>query len=199
MPNIISPSTDTNIIRSWVELYSDSLFSWAYYKISSKEIAEDLVQETFMVAVQSLSKYEGKSNPKTWLFAILKNKITDHFRKVYKNPISSEHLKNEEIEKFYFNPSFESDGHWKKGQLPNAWVEEPENMLDNEDFRKVLHYCLMNLPNHWFSAIQLKYIEEKNGDIICQELQISPTNFWQILHRAKLQLRKCLEINWFIK
>ena len=55
------------------------------------------------------------------------------------------------------------------------------------------------LPTSWFAAINLKYLEEKKGEIICQELQITPTNFWQILHRAKLQLRKCLEVHWFKK
>jgi DNA-directed RNA polymerase specialized sigma24 family protein len=62
-----------------------------------------------------------------------------------------------------------------------------------------LQLCMENLPALWFSAVQLKYLEGKKGELICQELQIAPTNFWQILHRAKLQLRKCLENNWFKK
>lgn len=57
--------------------------------------------------------------------------------------------------------------------------------------------CLKELPDAWYSAIQLKFIEQKKEEIICQELQIPTTNFWHILHRAKLQLRKCLQLKWF--
>ncbi|MFA7327306.1 MAG: RNA polymerase sigma factor [Candidatus Kapaibacterium sp.] len=72
-------------IKSWVELYSDQLYTWAFYKTSDKETAEDLVQETFLAAINSFEKFEGKSEPKTWLLSILKNKIADHFRKVYRS------------------------------------------------------------------------------------------------------------------
>jgi RNA polymerase sigma factor (sigma-70 family) len=150
-------------IKCWVELYSDNLYSWALHKTSSKEVAEDLVQETFMAAVQSFGKFEEKSNPKTWLFAILNNKINDHHRNNFRRPTINEET--------FLNKFFDQNEDWK--------AEER--------------------PDNWFSAVQLKYLEEKNGELICQELGITPTNFWQILHRAKLQLRKCLETNWFKK
>lgn len=74
--------TSSVTIISWVEAYSDKLYSWALYKTKNKETAEDLVQDTFVIAFQSFNKFEGKSDPKTWLYGILNHKITDHFRKV---------------------------------------------------------------------------------------------------------------------
>ena len=197
MQDIQDTTSTSSTIKSWVELYSDGMFSWAFYKTSSKETAEDLVQETFLAAVQSFEKFERKSNPKTWLFAILNNKIIDHYRRQIKNPTVSEQQQNEKGVYSLFDRLFDSDRQWKKEERPKPWQFESENILDNPEFDKVLQNCMDKLPGTWFSAVQLKYLEEKKGELICQELQITPSNFWQILHRAKLQLRKCLELNWF--
>jgi RNA polymerase sigma-70 factor (ECF subfamily) len=186
-----------SIIKSWVELYSDGMYSWAFYKTSNKETAEDLVQEAFLAAIQAFEKFERKSNPKTWLFAILNNKITDHYRRQMRNPTASELQQNEKGTYSLFERVFDSERQWEKRERPKHWQVELENILDNPDFNKVLKTCMDDLPATWYSAVQLKYLEEKKGELICHELQITPSNFWQILHRAKLQLRKCLEVNWF--
>jgi len=199
MDTIMDISNPAKTVKCWVELYSDKMYTWAFYKTSNKEIAEDLVQDTFLVAFQSIQKFEGKSDPKTWLFGILNNKIADHFRKVYRNPIitESERLDNNNFS--WLNNFFDEDGNWKKNQRPSEWSEEKGNLLDDLEFKKVLENCMEKLPANWNATLQLKFLEEKNSEHICQELQITPTNFWQMLHRAKLQLRKCLEIHWFKK
>ena len=187
------------LIKAWVDAYSDKLYSWCLYKINNKEIAEDLVQDTFMSAFQSINKFEGKSDPKTWLLSILNNKIADHFRKLYRNPILTESEIKQSSDTSFFETYFDSDGDWTKEQRPVAWQNEDEHLLDNKNFIKVLQSCMSKLPPDCLAAVQLKYLEEKKGEIICQVLQISSNNFWQILHRARLQLRRCLEINWFKK
>ena len=178
-------------LKSWVELYSDSMYSWALHKTSNKETAEDLVQETFLACIQSYDKFKGQSNAKTWLFSILNNKINDHYRNSYRK---SKHEGNSGPEVF-----FDGEGRWIANQRPQPWPENGENLLDNAEFLEVLQECLGRLPINWHYAIRLKFMDEKNGEHICQELGISNTNFWQILHRAKLQLRKCLELEWFKK
>ncbi|MEO5501457.1 MAG: sigma-70 family RNA polymerase sigma factor [Ginsengibacter sp.] len=185
-------------IKSWVEAYSDKMYSWALYKTNNKETSEDLVQQTFMIAYQSFDKFEDRSNPKTWLFGILNHKIADHFRKIYRNPVINESDRNPEAGKDFLDTFFDADGSWIKEQRPKPWPEDA-HLFDNADFIKIMHSCMNKLPSNWFAVINLKYLEEKKGDLICQELEITPTNFWQILHRAKLQLRKCLEIHWFKK
>lgn len=189
-----SVSKEENIkqtVRNWVELYSDDLFSWALYKVSSKETAEDLVQDTYLVAFQTYHKFEGKSNPRTWLFAILNNKINDHHRTIFRNTSFESILKN--------NHFFDENEAWNPTESPLEWPTQSEHILDDSEFNNTLESCMKKLPATWFSGIYLRYIEEKKGSDICQELEITPTNFWQILHRAKMQLRKCLEIQWFRK
>jgi len=187
------------VIKSWVDAYSNKMYSWCLFKTNSKETSEDLVQDTFMAAFQAMNKYEGKSDPKTWLFSILNNKIADHFRKLYRNPTVTESGIKQSSDASFFETYFEADGSWKKEQRPRVWPLEEAHLLDNKIFVKVLQSCIGKLSPDCYAAVQLKYLEEKKGEVICQELQITPANFWQMLHRARLQLRKCLEIHWFKK
>lgn len=188
---------NTETIEKWVNIYTDTMYSWALFKTSSKETAEDLVQETFLTAYQQFENFRGDSGPKTWLLAILNNKIKAHYRKKYQQiDINQDHdtaIRDLGI----FSQLFDDDDRWKDKEKPISWNADEDHLLDNGEFNMVLTSCLGKLPDNWRSAVNLKYIEQKKGEIICQELDIAPTNFWQILHRAKLELRKCLEINWF--
>lgn len=185
-------SSPNDIIASWVAEYTDGLFRYALYKTSDKESAEDLVQNTFLAALNSFPNFKNESSPKTWLYSILKNKIIDHHRTKFKK--QEVRGTNDTGLDFFFDKNH----HWKEEFSPAHW-DHTENLLDNEEFTLTLKSCMDKLPEKWFSALQLKYMEEREGKIICQELAITPTNFWQILHRAKLQLRECIERNWYKK
>jgi RNA polymerase sigma-70 factor (ECF subfamily) len=186
------------IISGWVEEFSEELYSWAFYKTSNIETAEDLVQETFIAAFQGIDKFENKSIPKTWLFSILNNKIIDFHRKKFKNIILNESQLTFDPNEQFFDNFFDENDKWKNNVKPDIW-EETDNLTNDIDFMAVLKFCIENLPELWNSAIQLKYIDNRNGKDICKELEISPSNYWQILHRTKLQLRQCIENNWFKK
>lgn len=186
------------LIESWISDHGDDLFSWAFYKTSDKEASEDLVQETFLSAVKSFEKFKGHSQPKTWLFSILKNKIMDYHRKKFReNTLNESGLKVNKDKDHVLETFYDNYGRWRTDSSPANWHDSEEALLDNLDFIDVLQDCMNNLPQKWFSAIQFKYLEQKKGSVICQELNISPSNFWQILHRAKVQLKNCLEQNWF--
>lgn len=199
MENVMDITNPPTTIKCWVDLYSDNMYSWAYHKTGNKETAEDLVQDTFLAAVNAFSKFEGKSNPKTWLFSILNNKIVDFYRMEVKNPVINEASQNVHEGTTFFDTLFDTNGGWLNNQVPGNWGTTPEHLLDNKDFVGVLQLCMSKLPAHWSATVRLKYLEEKKAEHICQELGIATTNYWQILHRAKLQLRKCLEKGWFKK
>jgi len=182
-------TTTVQELSDWVETLTDEMFSWAFYKVSDAEVAKDLVQDTFLAVAEKLDNFQGKSSPKTWLFSILNNKIIDFYRKKVKKP---ENIDNQIISKI-----FDQNGGWKNDKLPSDWHEEEGHLLDNDEFNIVLNECLEKLPEKWNTCIKLKYITGKKGDDVCQELDIASTNYWQIVHRAKLQLRDCIEENWF--
>lgn len=182
-------TTKDNMI-SWVKIYTKDLFSYTLSKVQQKEVAEDLVQDTFISAYQSYDKFQGKSNEKTWLFSILKRKIADFYRIKYK--------KGNFVSSRITDQFFDENGRWKPEFEPHDWGREKE-LLDDPEFAKAFKNCLDHLPDRWSSAVKLKYLEEHDADGICNELEISKPNFWQIIHRAKLQLRNCLELKWFKK
>jgi len=178
------------VISQWVTDYSDEMFSWAYYKTSSKELAEDLVQESFLSAVKYLDSFRKESNPKTWLFTILNNKIVDHYRSAVNKRMINESSfnKNEDTN------LFDRTGTWVTPSSSD-WDQEA-HLLDIPEFLEVLQKCIELLPERHKAVTMAKFFYHKKGSVICKELGISASNLWQIVHRSKLQLRECLDANW---
>lgn len=176
-------------INLWVENYTQGLILRAMQKISDTETAKDIVQDTFLVAAQNFNKFQNKSSPKTWLFSILNNKISDYYRKKYRQ--------DTKVDFDVFSSFFSADGDWNSENKPKNWQDNQKNLLDDLEFIDILNYCLENLPGKFNSVIKMKYYSDKEPKEICQELEISTTNMWQIMHRAKLKLRNCIEEGWF--
>ena len=180
------------LLTSWVSAHGSQLHAWAYKRTSDQLIAEDLVQDTFVAALHALKSFKGE-NPKAWLFSILKHKVMDHFRQKYKMQFVDIGDRQEDVLGLFFN----KNQSWNKDRRPLDWSGHEEELLDNEQFKQVLFTCMEQLPEQWSLAVKFKYLQERKGPAICEDLGISQTNFWQILHRAKLQLRDCIEQNYF--
>jgi len=180
-----------SMLKIWVADYADDLFQRALYLTSHRETAEDLVQETFLAAAQQVARFSGNSSPRTWLAAILRNKVADYFRDRYRK--SPNNQPEAAVEDSFFTP----EGTWCPEAMPAEWDDSPVNLLDDPNFSHVLEDCLKHLPPAWHGVVVYKFLEDRKGNEICQKLGITTTNYWQILHRAKLQLRHCLEKQWF--
>jgi len=184
-------SDNSRDLAGWVESYTSDLFTWALHKTSDEELARDLVQDTFMAAAEKLDGFRGDSSPKTFLFSILNHKIIDHYRRKVNKPYKLDEQKLSSV--------FNADGDWLGNSKPMEWKEDETNLLDDDDFQSVLRDCIGNLPENWNACITFKYLQNKKTEEICQDLGITTSNYWQIMHRAKLQLRGCIENNWFKK
>lgn len=176
-------------LTDWVNTYTAELFKWALYKVTNEELAKDLVQDTFVAATEKVKDFKGDSSPKTWLFSILNHKIIDIYRKNAKKPIA--------VEPKTFSDFFDENGDWFVNKRPQSWDDSDGHLLDDAEFNAVLKACIETLPEKWKTCIKFKYYFNKNTDEICQEMEIAPTNLWQIMHRAKLNLRDCIDTNWF--
>lgn len=192
--NITSEEEKQKTIRSWVLDYTDALYYRALNKISSIESAEDLVQETFLSAFTSFDKFKNNSQPKTWLISILNNKIIDFYRKKSERHISLDQLYEDKAGALA-DEMFDKNGKWALSESSTIWEEE-KHLLDDEGFNQTLSKCIDNLPSKWAVAINSKYLLDKETQEICQDLELTASNYWQIMHRAKLILKKCIETNW---
>ncbi len=179
----------------WVEQYGNTLYRFALGRVRNSHEAENIVQETLLAALQAQKSFSGKSTERTWLIGILKHKIIDYFRKKYREtPVSN--LQTEE-EQTTIDSFFDQTEHPLK--YPTGWQADPRQLSANKEFWVVLEKCLGKLPQATATAFSLREIDEMTTEEICQILNITPTNLWVMLHRARLQMRGCLEENWFEK
>lgn len=177
----------------WVNEYSDMLYRFALPRVNDKEIAKDLVQDTFLAAWRNHENYKGEISEKNWLFTILKNKIIDHYRKA--STRLTERLP-EAAEKDIF---FDDAGHWGTATGPQDWGVDYNKNIESKEFYKILSRCKEKLKEIQNSVFTMKYLDGLESEEICKELNISASNYWVLIHRAKVQLRACLEKNWFVK
>jgi RNA polymerase sigma-70 factor (ECF subfamily) len=176
----------------WVDNYGDLLFNYAISRLYASELAEDMVQETFLSAFQAREKFKGESSEATWLIAILKRKIIDHYRKQSKNP---EERKGEDFWPFIDEGA--DEGLWAKEHRPLEWTINQLDRSEEDLFMEVMRLCLSLLPEKMAATFTLRAMEEQTTENVCKELGISASNLWVLLHRARLQLRDCLEQKWF--
>lgn len=192
------PTHSTPDPSRWLELYGDYLFSHALLRVGRREAAEDLVQETFISAIQALGMFRGQSSEKTWLVAILKNKIIDYYRKrdVLKETSSYLSETDDEFTQGFFD---KVDGHWLREAAPGHWNESADSEIQRSEFQAVVERCVGKLPTKLMAVFSAKFIEEEDSDKICKDYQLTSSNYWVIIHRAKVLFRACLERNWFLK
>jgi RNA polymerase sigma-70 factor (TIGR02943 family) len=179
--------------RQWVALYGDMLFQYALPRVKDTMVAEDIVQETFLSALKGLAGYKGEASEKNWLFAILRNKIVDHYR-----GLRTEILALEDEMPEGQDGRFVKNGMWRKNARPKPWPD-PGNPMEQKEMRTVIDWCKEHLKALPKMVFILKYLEEKDSEEICKVLDIKPSNYWVLIHRARLQMRECLEKHWLKK
>jgi RNA polymerase sigma-70 factor, ECF subfamily len=183
----------------WVDLHGDYLFAFAFSRVRCAMTAEDLVQETLLAAMQAKNKFAEKSSERTWLCGILKHKIIDHFRKNSREVELTEEEADLSSYDYLFREEGVWKGHWAAEARPAVWEENPEKVLEHMEFRGILTHCLSELPERVANCFTLREIDGLDSMEICRILGISSNNFWVMMHRARLHLRRCIDFNWFRK
>lgn len=171
----------------WVHEHSDELYGFVLKRVRDHETARDLVQETFLAAWRNVDQYDPQKPVRAWLFAIIRHKLIDHYRK------AASQSDTETVSASL--PFFDDEDHWKNGLYPQKW--DTSNTVHQKEFWKVLQGCTHKLKQMQQAIFAMKYLDGEDSETICATLQISNANYWVLMHRAKLQLRGCLEKNWF--
>ncbi|RZG82701.1 RNA polymerase factor sigma-70 [Acinetobacter sp. WCHAc060033] len=173
------------------------MLKFAILQLSSFQLAEDAVQEALTSAYQHIGSFTGRAAFKTWVFAILKNKIIDLIRQKSRLMTMSE-LFNDEESELSIDALFDASGHWHKYEAPQAWPS-PEEMLEQQDFWIIFDACLNHLPAKYAQVFMLREMIELSSDEICEKLGITVTNLNVLMYRSRTRLRECLENKWLLK
>jgi RNA polymerase sigma-70 factor (ECF subfamily) len=186
--NNVQPPNQSPAVQ-WVASHGDALYRYALGRVGNPDAAEDLVQETLLAALAAKSSFAGLSAERTWLIGILKHKLVDHLRKSLRQRPLSELQADDSLD------PFNKSGHWTV--RVSKWHGDPRQALENAEFRKVLAACMSKLPPRIAQVFWLREAESVSCSDLCKELEITPTNVWTMLYRARLRLQQCLSVNWF--
>ncbi len=176
--------------EQWLRQDGDYLFRYALSRLRDASAAEEVVQETFVAGLRAAHQYSGKGAERAWLLGILKRKIIDYIRR--RNRTSGSTLS--ESEEGWADSLFDSSGHWKAD--PRFLSAQPSDALEREEFWAAFRDCLARLPPRQADVFVLRELDDAASAEICKALEISTSNLWVLLHRARLQLARCLQRSW---
>ena len=183
--------------EQWVRRHADALFGHAVLRVRAPEIAEDMVQETFLAAWSGRNKFEGRASERTWLLGILGHKIADYYRDRARRLQFEDMEALAEFEATQFKPGLTGTT-WARAAIPMSWHHVRES-VEKAEFWETVGECAGKLPEKLARAFLLREVEQWDSTRICETMSISPAHLFVMLHRARLALRHCLERNWFVR
>lgn len=170
------------------------MIKFATIQLGDEALAEDAVQEALIGALKNAQSFSRRAALKTWVFAILKNKITDVLRKKMRTFESNRSFPDLEGN---LDQLFDTKGFWHENERPVSW-SQPMESVKNEHFWRVFEACLSDLPERQARIFMMREFLELDSKEICDSLNVSTSNLHVMLYRARLGLRECLENHWFV-
>jgi RNA polymerase sigma-70 factor (ECF subfamily) len=185
-----------SLAERWVAENGDYLLRYAIARVRCRETAEDLVQEAFVAAWKSRNRFAGGSSEKTWLCAILRRKIADYFRSSRDDSRSVDVTELADLESQQFSSGWLGAAHWHIPVAPHPW-KKPDESMEQAEFWETLDLCVNKLPDTAARVFLLREVEEFSSQQICETLRIQQSHLFVLLYRARLALRRCIELHWF--
>lgn len=176
--------------EKWIDSYADYLFNYTIGRVNDVEIAKDLVQETFLAGLKSAKNYKGDAAERTWLIAILKRKIIDHYRKTNSKKGRAE-------VRMDYSAHTDAQGDWLEEKVADPFSSFDNDAIENQELGQAIHSCIAKLPKKQALVFTMKTLQDMDTETICNELDINPSNLWVMIHRARTALMGCLNQNWF--
>jgi len=177
------------------------LIRYATAKLRDSDAAEEAVQEAMLAALSGADNFAGGSTVRTWMTSILKHKIIDFQRRV---TTSRERFVSAPVgagadsdgQPDWLDQLFDETGHWRESF--GNWAM-PEAAHEQQAFFAAFERCMEKLPKSTARVFFQREVMGAETEEICKDEEITPSNCWVMLHRARLGLRECLESNWFGK
>ncbi len=182
---------------SFLEDIRKQMIRFATLQLGDGHLAEDAVQDALIGALKNATSFGGRAALRTWVFAILKNKIADTLRHKQR-VVNASSLLREEDEDEDFSELFDRKGFWQPDERPVAWGN-PEGSLREAHFWRVFEACLDGLPPKQARVFMMREFIELDAEEICVAVDLTTSNLHVLLHRARLRLRECLENKWYLQ
>jgi RNA polymerase sigma-70 factor, ECF subfamily len=176
---------------TWVDEHGEVLYRYALVRVRRREVAEDLVQETLLAALNARDRFQKRSADRTWLIGILRHKLIDYLRSRSRGLPGAEQKSHSD----WLDDLFDERGRWINQPDPDA--VRPEQLLEQQEFWEIFDQCLDELAPRSREAFARRVLEQEDTQTVCKALSVTATNLWVILFRARTQMRRCLMSKWF--
>ncbi len=185
----------SNLLRDpqFFSMLHKQMLQFASLQLNDFHQAEDVVQEALEGAMKNAASFAGRAAWKSWVFTILRNKISDALRMRYRH--SNVQL-TDDVDEQNFGALFDESGHWPRNEHPQRW-HLPDEAVEQEQFWTVFELCLTQLPTQNARAFMMREFIGLETQEICQEMALSVSNLNVMLWRARMRLRECLSQRWF--
>ena len=189
-------ATPPRITPEGLEALRTDMLRFATLQLRDAFLAEDMVQDTMLTALNKAHQYAGRASIKTWVFTILRNNIIDAIKLRARSVSASDYAAEGESLDSAFDTLFKASNHWAKTSRPTDWGD-PEAAMREQQFWDVIDACMNHLPPNTARVFMMREILELDSKEICADLSITLSKCHVILHRARTALRQCLEGSWF--
>ncbi len=173
--------------HEWIEAHGDILYRYAMARLRNAALVEDILQETLLAALKGIKGFNGQSSIRTWLIGILRRKISDHFRKLAREPLVRQNVPLDD----------QATGIFQRTERLKPWQTDPATLFEDNEFWEVFASCTDKLPQLLAEAFELREVEGLTTQEVCEQLEITHTNLAMRVYRARSFMRDCLDKNWF--
>ena len=166
---------DCTAMAELYDRYFDRLYSFVFNQVDrNRDVAEDIVQESFLAAFESAKRFKGRSSPCTWLYSIAHHKVADHYRR-----------QSRERKRMVYGVDVDTvDVADNPGRQP-----QPDSLIESAETRQVVSEALAKLPGDYRQVLILKYVEEMSVAEMSQVMDRSPKSIEGLLTRSRRMLQ----------
>ncbi len=179
-----------------VDRMTPSMLRVARCHVPNQAVAEEVVQETWIVVLTRLDGFERRSSLRTWVFGILLNVARTHGRRERRSVPVDPHGPDDDgpsvpASRFHSASSAELPRHWS--HPPRSWGGDPEDVLMARETLRRVRAALADLPARQREVVELHDVVGLPAADVCSVLGISPGNQRVLLHRGRARVRQALE------
>jgi len=187
---------DESVFADLVDRHTPSMLRVARGYVPSHEIAEEVVQETWIALLKGIGRFEGRSSLRTWLFTVMINiaKARGVRERRDADTAIAAFTGGTVDPRLFRGPDEEWPGDWKNWkEYPRAFPETPENSVLADELTAVSRAELDRLPEKQRVVVTLRDMLGFDSSEVCDLLDISVANQRVLLHRGRAAVRLVLE------
>lgn len=186
---------DEQAFAAVVDAYTPAMLRVARNYVATQELAEDVVQETWIGVVKGIGNFEGRCSLRSWIFTVLINTAKTRGRRERRDEQNRREIYGgRTVDPARFSPAGERwAGHWRDDAQPQPFPDTPETSALAAELMALARSELDKLPERQRAVVTLRDLVGMESQEVCELLDLTPANQRVLLHRGRSAIRDALE------